>query len=100
MTVASARAFRSTAATKSSVPAPWASPGPISSARVLSVANEESWAAAPVATMPGCASASGKKVTFGSSPAIASATDRAVATVTTPAPHRSAARDAMSVAPG
>jgi len=60
----------------------------------------ETWAAAAAETTPACASASGKNVTFGSSPAIASTTVRAEAIVTTPAPHRRAARAARRIAPG
>jgi len=59
-----------------------------------------SCAADAVATSPGWASASGKKVRFGSPPLIDSMTDRALATVTTPAPQRAAARAARTTAPG
>jgi hypothetical protein len=72
----------------------------MSSARIFSPRSGESCAAAPVATTPGCDSASGKKVMFGSTPAIISTTERAAATVTTPAPQRADARDAISIAPG
>jgi len=72
----------------------------MTSARMRSPRNCESCAAAPTATAPGCASASGKSVTFGSIPAMASLTERAAAAVTTPAPQRDAARQAISSAPG
>ena len=72
----------------------------MSIARILSPKIGVTCAAAPVATTPGCASASGKKVTLGSWPATISTSERAAATVTTPAPHRSAARAASRTAPG
>ena len=99
-TVAAPRVFRSSAATNSSVPGACASPGPTRTARTFSPSTGVSWAADAVATTPGWPSASVKNVRLGSLPAIDSTTERALATVTTPAPQRAAARAASRTAPG